>query len=128
VCYFEAWERLAARLEAIGGGSRAPSPSAELGVPVRADVRHGRATYTGWRVAEARLGLGSDSGGPRCALLGATYQGVARRQNHTGATAAADRGWSSILAPKVSACDLPRTHNNSSATLQPSSRMCVCPC
>eukprot|EP00962_Isochrysis_galbana_P061425 scaffold37046_cov320-Isochrysis_galbana.AAC.1 len=34
--FFEEWERLAARLAAGRGGSRVPSSSAKLGVPVAA--------------------------------------------------------------------------------------------
>ena len=45
MCYFEAWERLAARLEATGSGSRAHSPSSELNVRVGADVAHGHAIF-----------------------------------------------------------------------------------
>eukprot|EP00962_Isochrysis_galbana_P020341 scaffold5925_cov122-Isochrysis_galbana.AAC.4 len=51
----EARERLAARLAADEGGSRPPSPSMELGVPVGAEMRHGRATCSGWRAAEGTV-------------------------------------------------------------------------
>eukprot|EP00962_Isochrysis_galbana_P052411 scaffold23797_cov118-Isochrysis_galbana.AAC.3 len=45
------------------GRRRPPSPSAQLGVPMGAGVQHRRAIHSGWRAAEARLGLGGAAGG-----------------------------------------------------------------
>eukprot|EP00962_Isochrysis_galbana_P016645 scaffold4768_cov105-Isochrysis_galbana.AAC.2 len=51
---------------------RGPQPQRGAGLPVRAEVRHGRAIhYSGCRAAEAGLGLGGAVGG-----VGSRFRGV----------------------------------------------------